>query len=423
MPKKAAGIAAVAIPRLKPGRYGDGSGLYLLVRSAGAKFWFLRYVSPVTGKRRDAGLGPAAGLGAVTLAEARTLAAEWRVMLRAGRDPLVEREAAEAAAKAAGQAAQVRGKSFREVAALYIAAHEAGWRNAKHGAQWGSTLAAYAFPHMGNVPVGEVATAHVMAALEPIWRETPETAARVRGRIEAVLDYAAARGWRVGENPARWRGHLANLLPASTKVRKVQHHPALPWRDIGACMADLAEVGGVAALALRFAILTAARSGEARGARWAEIDMAEAVWLVPGERMKGGKPHRVPLSAAALDVLRAVLPLRALQAGDFVFPGGRPGSVLSDVAVAKVLHRIGRGDVTVHGFRSTFRDWCAEATAYAREVAEAALSHVNADKVEAAYRRSDLFDRRRRLMDDWAGFCGRPMLSGDVVPLRAPAGA
>ena len=404
MPKRAAGITAAGIKHLKPGRYADGGGLYLLVRSADTRFWLLRYVSPVTRLRREAGLGPASGVGAVTLAEARAATAEWRALLRAGRDPLAERDAADAAAKAAGQAAQARGKTFREVAALYIAAHEAGWRNAKHGAQWAATLDAHAMPHMGDLPVAEAATAHIMAALEPIWRTKPETASRVRGRIEAVLDYATARGWRAGDNPARWRGHLANLLPAPTKVRRVQHHAALPWREIGACMVALAERDGTAALALRFAILTAARSGEVRGARWLEIDMAEAVWTVPGERMKAGREHRVPLPDAALAVLRAVLPLRDASAGDFVFPGGRVGAALSDVAVSKVLTRIGHPEVTVHGFRSTFRDWCAEVTGHPREVAEAALAHTLSDKTEAAYRRSDLFEHRRRLMAEWAAY-------------------
>ena len=429
MARKALGLSAAKVRTAGPGTIGDGGGLYLFVKKPspkqaaegardGGAFWLAVYVSPTRNKQREMGLGAARGPAAVPLAVARVRNAEAQAIVRAGRDPLDEREAAKAAAKAAAQATEGR-KTFKDVTAFYLAAHEAGWRNAKHRQQWSNTIREYAYPHMGDLPVQDVDTGHVMACLEPIWRATPETASRVRGRIEAVLDYATARGWRTGENPARWRGHLANLLPASTKVRKVQHHPALPWRDMGACMADLAAAGGVAALALRFAILTAARSGEARGATWAEVDMAQAVWTVPGERMKGGKPHRVPLSVPALDVLRAVLPLRDREAGDFVFPGARPGSPLSDVALAKVLHRIGRDDVTVHGMRSTFRDWAAETTGYAREVAEAALAHVNADKVEAAYRRSDLFEKRRRLMDDWAAFCGGPMLSGDVVPLRA----
>ena len=433
MARKALGLSAAKVRAAGPGTYGDGGGLYLFVKKPspkqaadgakdGGAFWLFVYRSPTRGTEREMGLGPARGAGAVSLAEARGKRDEALAIVRAGRDPLDEREAAKAAAKAAAMEAEAKGKTFRDVTALYLAAHEAGWRNPKHRQQWENTLVAYVYPVMGDVPVSDVATGQVMACLETIWRATPETASRVRGRIEAVLDYATARGWRTGENPARWRGHLANLLPASTKVRKVQHHPALPWRDMGACMADLAAAGGVAALALRFAILTAARSGEARGATWAEVDMAQAVWTVPGERMKGGKPHRVPLSVPVLDVLRAVLPLRDRQAGDFVFPGGRPGSPLSDVALAKVLHRIGRDDVTVHGMRSTFRDWAAETTGYAREVAEAALAHVNADKVEAAYRRSDLFEKRRQMMEAWSTYCTRPAPAGEVVPIRRTAG-
>lgn len=417
MPRKAAGLTAAKVRTAGPGRYGDGAGLYLLARPDGGRFWVARYV--INGRMREAGLGPAGGPAPVTLAEAREKARDIRRMLREGRDPLAEREAAKAAAKAAAQDQAARGVTFREAAALYVAAQEAGWRNPKHRQQWTNTLRDYAYPHMGDVPVAEVDTPHVMAVLEPIWCTKPETASRVRGRIESALDYAAARGWRTGENPARWRGHVANMLPKPGRVARVQHHAALPWREIGACMVKLAEAGGVAALAVRFAILTAARSGEVRGARWSEIDMQAAVWTVPDERMKAGREHRVPLSGAALEVLRAVLPLRDREAGDLMFPGAKRGVLLSDVSLAKVLGRIGRQDVTVHGFRSTFRDWTAETTAYPREVAEAALAHTNRDKTEAAYARGDLFEKRRRLMDDWAEFCARPMTDASVVPIRS----
>jgi integrase len=261
-----------------------------------------------------------------------------------------------------------------------------------------------------------------MRVLEPLWREKTETAARLRGRIEAVLDYATARGWRTGENPARWRGHLANLLPAPSKIAKVEHHAALPWREIGAFMSAMAKEEGISALALRFAILTSARTGEVIGARWSEIDMGEAVWTVPSGRMKAAREHRVPLSEAALDVLCEIVKLRPNSKIDgFVFPGGKPGRALSSMALLMLLRRMGRSDLTAHGFRSTFRDWCAEATNYPREVAEAALAHTLRDKTEAAYQRGDLMEKRRQLMAEWATFCGRPSATGEVVLLRTGA--
>ncbi len=424
MPKKAVGLTAAKVRTAKPGRYVDGDGLMLFVRSPDARFWLLRYSHG--GKRREAGLGRAGeGKSAVPLAMAREAAAKMRGLLKAGLDPLVHREAEAARQKAAAQQAAAQGVTFRSVADLYMGAHDAGWRNPKHRAQWRSTLATYAFPHFGDLPAGAVGTEHVMAALDPIWTAKPETATRVRGRIEAVLDYATARGWRSGENPARWRGHLANLLPARGKVARVEHHAALPWREVGAFMAALREreASSVAALALRFAILTAARSGEVMGARWAEIDLAEAVWTVPGARMKAGREHRVPLAGDAVNVLQQAAALRTSNAADaFVFPGQRPGKGLSVMALAMTLRRMDREDLTVHGFRSTFRDWCAEATNYDRDTAEAALAHTLRDKVEAAYRRGDLFDKRRRLMEEWATFCGRPAATtGIVTPIRATA--
>lgn len=372
----------------------------------------------LTKQMREMGLGAADGKRAVTLKDARAKAAELNTLVKSGIDPLAQREAEAVAEKAATQAAQARAKTFRDVAALYIAAHEAGWRNPKHRAQWASTLEAYAYPHMGDLPMGDVETAHVMAALEPIWRSKPETATRLRGRIEAVIDYAKARGWRTGENPARWRGHVANMLPNWAKVQRVQHHAALPWREVGAFMATLRGEGGLAARALELTILTAARSGEVLEARWSEFDLLEAIWTIPGGRMKAGREHRVPLSEGALAVLRALLPLRDAKLGDWVFPGARQQRPLSNMAMEMLLRRMQRFDLTVHGFRSTFRDWSAETTAYSREVAEAALAHTLSDKVEAAYRRGDLFDKRRRLMEDWAAFCARVEISGAVVPLR-----
>jgi integrase len=397
-----------------PGRYGDGKGLYLLVRSAAARFWLFRYRR--NGHMREMGLGSFAD---VTLAEAREKAADLHRKVKAGIDPLAEREARAFAEKVASHQATVRAITFADVADRYIAAHEAGWRNPKHRQQWRNTLNTYALPVLGTLPVSDVDTGAVMRVLEPIWRKKTETASRLRGRIESVLDYATAREWRAGENPARWRGHLENLLPAPGKVAKVEHHAALPWREIGTFMATLVEQEGVAALALRFAILTAARTGEVIGATWREMDMASAVWTVPAGRMKASREHRVPLSSLALTVLRAAAQLRSDPHPDAsVFPG-KLGKPLSNMAMLALLRRMGCADLTTHGFRSTFRDWCAESTNHPREVAEAALAHTLDDKVEAAYRRGDLMEKRSRLMADWAAFCGRPAPAGEVVPLHA----
>jgi integrase len=430
--RKAAGLTTLTVKSAKPGRYGDGNGLYLLVREGGARWWLFRY--HVNGKMREMGLGAApspareapkaaADRETVSLAEARDKARALRDIVRAGGDPLAQRDADAAVARAEAQQAAVKAMTFRAVANAYLAAHEAGWHNPKHRAQWRATLDAYAMPHMGDLPVSDVMTGHVMAALEPIWTAKPETATRVRGRIEAVLDYAAARGWRSGENPARWRGHVANLLPSRGKLARVVHHAALPWEDVAAFLADLRGRPGMGARALEFTILTAARTGEALGTRWGEIDLTEGVWTVPAERMKAGREHRVPLSDAALAIVRTLLPLRPPdddKGRAFVFPGARKGRPLSGMAMLMLLRRMERGDLTAHGFRSSFRDWAAERTSYAREVAEEALAHTLRDKTEAAYRRGDLFEKRRRLMDDWAAFCAKPAAEGaNVTPIRA----
>ena len=413
MPRKAAGLTAVKVRTAQPGRYGDGKGLYLLVRSADARFWLFRYRRDA--RIREMGLGSVAD---VSLAEAREKAADLHRAVKGGADPLTERDARAVAKKAEAHRTTVRAITFADVADLYIAAHEASWRNPKHRQQWRNTLDTYAAPILGSLPVADVDTGAVTRVLEPIWREKTETATRLRGRIESVLDYATARGWRAGENPARWRGHLDNLLPAPAKVSKVEHHAALPWQEIGAFMAKLAEQDGVAALVLRFTILTAARTGEAIGATWREIDIASAVWTVPPERMKASREHRVPLSDAAIGVLREAAQLRSDPGPDApVFPGRKSGAPLSGMAMLMLLRRLGRGDLTAHGFRSSFRDWCAEATNYPREVAEAALAHTLQDKVEAAYRRGDLIEKRSRLMADWARFCARPAPLGEVVPI------
>lgn len=377
----------------RPGFHGDGGGLYLSI-VGGSRTWMFRYKR--VGKGHWMGLGPDNLVG---LAAARDAAIDARRLLRQGIDPIEHRRAAKEAAKAEAAPA----KTFQIVAGEYIAAHKAGWKNPKHGAQWEATLKAYAFPLFGQGAVDIITVDDVLAALTPIWTEKPETASRLRGRIENVLDYAKTRGWRHGENPARWKGHLDHLLPARASLARVEHHAALPWADLPAVMGKLAKAGGTSALCLRFTILTAARSGEARGARWNEIDMKAKTWTIPGTRMKAKQEHRVPLSDAALAILKVLVPLKNASDG-LVFPGGRVGKPLSDVAVSKALAGVADG-VTVHGFRSTFRDWAAESTAYPREVCEAALAHTNRDRVEAAYRRSDLFEQRSRLMKDWAAHC------------------
>ncbi len=404
-------LNTLAIRRLKKaGHYGDGGGLYLKVDGAEARSWQFRYKHRSTGRTVWLGLGAERD---VTLAEAREKARECRRILADGKDPLAERKAAQTAEKAAEKA-----MTFAKVAEMFIAAHEAGWRNPKHRQQWRNTLRDYVLPEIGERLASEVTVGEVMKILEPLWREKPETASRVRGRIEAVLDYATARGWRTGDNPARWRGHLANLLPARDKVARVQHHAALPWREIGGFMATLREQKRNPALAAEFAILTAARSGEVRGARWGEIDLGNRTWTIPGDRMKAGREHRIPLSARAIEILQDVKPLRK-AADSLVFPGGRARQALSDVALSNAVKAAGGAETTLHGFRSTFRDWCAEATNYPREVCETALAHTNRDKTEAAYFRADLFERRRRLMDEWAEFCSRPAVGAKVVPIRA----
>jgi integrase len=417
----ASALSAQFVRTAKPGRYCDGDGLYLLVKKSGARFWVFRY--KVNGsKLREAGLGRAGeGRNSVRLAEAREKASTLFRQVKSGIDPLSAREAMAAAAKAEAQDAAVKRVTFREAAQRYIDGHAPSWRNPKHAAQWGATIETYANPVFGDLPVGDVATTHVLAAIEPIWLDKPETASRLRGRVERILDFAKTRGWRAGENPAAWKGHLALTLPARSKVRKVEHHAALPWREIGDFVLALKDQQGVGARALRFAILTAARSGEVRGARWSEIDMSAATWIVPAGRMKGGREHRIPLSALALDLLRETARTRLSREPDaLVFPGRDAGRPLSDMSLTAVLRRMRLGELTAHGFRSSFRDWAAETTAYPTELVEMALSHAVSNKVEAAYRRGDLFEKRRRLMDDWAAYCWTPSTAetAQIVSLR-----
>lgn len=405
-------LSPIAVRTLGPGLHPDGGGLYLHVGRSGARSWIYRYM--LNRRTRDMGLGPVAVVG---LAEARRRAAECRLRRLDGIDPLVAR----AEERSAARLDAARRITFKACAAQYIAAHRAGWKNKKHAAQWEATLARYVEPVVGEAAVGEVDVALVLRALEPIWNTKPETAGRVRGRIEAILDWATSRGYRpkelCGDNPARWKGHLQNLLPRAGKVRRVEHHAALPYGEIATFMAELRAQEGVAARALEFAILTAARTGEVLGSDWDEISADGQLWTIPAERMKGGREHRVPLSKAAL---AAVRPGRDSEG--YLFPGAQPGRPLSNMALLMLLRRMAGqnarwDDLTAHGFRSTFRDWAAERTNFPREVAEMALAHAIGDKVEAAYRRGDLFDKRRQLMDAWARFCAAPA-SGEVVAIR-----
>jgi integrase len=417
---------------MRPIRFGDGGGLYLQVAAGNTKSWLFRYT--LRGKAREMGLGPAGEKSpAVPLAKARLMAAENREVLRGGRDPLVERTAARAARSRAQAVAAER--TFRAAAVALVDSKRSGWRNVKHAAQWIATLEAHAFPVIGGLPVSEVGTDEVLRVLRPIWERIPETASRLRQRIEAVLDAARVKGWRTGENPARWKGHLGGELPQPRKVKRVQHRPALDWRDIGAFMAILSERKGISALALRFVILTAARTGEVRGMRWREVDLDARVWTVPPDRMKAARLHRVALSPAAVKVLDEVRPLMRSSA-DLVFPSVRKNVALSDMALSEVVRRMndtiegapprwrdaeGRA-VVPHGFRSSFRDWAGETRPEGREVVEAALAHTIKDKAEAAYARSDLLEKRRPLMDAWAGQCSR--VPAPVVSLvRRPRAA
>lgn len=388
----------------KPGMYADGGGLYLQVTSAGARSWIFRYAR--NGREREMGLGP---LTAVSLAAAREKAANARAVKVRGIDPIQARDDEKAAA-AAEKAKQV---TFEDAAARCVAGRKASWRNAKHADQWTNTLKTYAYPVIGALPVQNVDTEGVLKILEPIWTTKTETATRVRQRIETVLDWAKARGHRSGENPARWRGHLDNLLPKPGKVRKVKHHPALPYADIGSFTAKVRIREGLSARALEFAILTAARTSEVIGLEWREIDLDKNVWTVPANRIKAEREHRVPLSHAAARLLRRLEDLK--RDDGYVFPAAKKGRHISNGAMLRLLERLGRSDITIHGFRSTFKDWATECTGFSSEVSELALAHAVKDKTEAAYRRGDLFEKRRKLMDAWAAFCFRPPAANDAV--------
>ncbi len=413
MPKLAKELGALAVGKLaEPGLHfvGGVAGLALQVTPSGARSWTLRAV--IGGKRRDMGLGAYSASG-MTLARAREAATAARELIRQGVDPIQRQQEAQSALRAA----MAEAKTFKECAESYIKAHGEAWKNSKHRQQWRNTLEQHAYPVFGALLVRDVKLSHVMQVIEPLWATTNETAVRLRGRIELVLDWAGARGLRDGANPARWRGHLDKLLPKPSKVNNREHHAALPVGDVGAFMARLRDADGMGARALEFVILTAARSGEVRGATWAEIDPDAKVWTVPATRMKAGKEHRVPLSDAALALLQA---LPKMAGTELVFPAPR-GGALSDMTLTAVLRRM-QVPAVPHGFRSTFRDWAAERTNYPRDVAEMALAHAIGDKVEAAYRRGDLFQKRTLMMADWAAFLARAETRGQVIELASARG-
>jgi len=393
----------------EPRMYGDGGGLYLRVTPDGAKNWVFRFM--LNGRARWMGMGP---LHTVSLLEARKRAGEHRLQRHDGVDPIEARRAE----RLKLQLEAAKAITFKECAEGYIKAHRAGWRNGKHASQWEATLATYAEPVIGKLSVQAIDTALVLKVLEPIWTEKPETAARVRGRMESILDWAKVRGYRMGENPAHWKGHLDHLLPARGKVRKVEHHAALPYAELPSFLVSLREQEGVAARALEFLLLTAARTGEVIFARWSELDLLDKIWTLPAARMKAGREHRVPLSPRVLAILEE---MHAHRHGDdgFMFPGGKAGRPLSNMAFLMLLRRMDRGDLTAHGFRATFKTWASERTGFQNEIVEAALAHVVGNKVEQAYQRGDMFEKRRRLMQQWATFCTtEPTAYTKVVSLQ-----
>ncbi|MCA3632095.1 MAG: integrase arm-type DNA-binding domain-containing protein [Methylobacterium sp.] len=420
MPRKLSNaLTPLQVKNAKPGRHADGGGLHLLVKDSGARSWVFRFM--LRGKARDIGLSrcPEAlsllkksGGDELSLAQARDVATIYRLKVKAGIDPLEEREQEAAKKLAEKQAAQVAGITFKAVAEAYLAANQASWKNAKHRQQWRNTLETYVYPRIGSMPVADIGTAHVLEILEPIWSAKPETASRIRGRIETVLDAAKAREYRQGENPARWRGHIAQILPKRTRLSR-GHHKAMPYEALPAFVARLRTRQAMAALALEFAILTAMRTEEVLGATWGEIDLIKALWIIPAARMKAENEHRVPLSPRAVEILETVKALGS----EFAFPSDGGGK-LSSMAMLMLLRRMGVTD-TVHGFRSSFRDWAGECTSFPREVCEMALSHTITNKAEAAYWRRDLFDKRRRLMEAWASYCStEKQSSGTVTPIR-----
>lgn len=399
-------LTLLAVAQAKrPGHYGDGLGLYLQVSAGGTKSWIFRYRHG--SKRREAGLGPC---HTVSLAEAREEALQYRKQLRQGVDPIEARKAA----RLKRRLDTAKAMTFRACAEAYIEAHKSAWRSPKSLVQWQGSLKTYADPALGDHPVQDIDTTLVMRVIEPLWSKKPETASRVRRRIESILNWAIARGYRDGPNPARWRGHLDQLLPRKSKVRPVEHFTALGHQEIGTFMAKLRQQGSIPAKALEFAILTAARTGEVIGARWAEINVAERLWTIPASRMKSNRQHAVPLSGAAMAIVTAMAEVRQ---GDFLFPGSRLGRPLNSSVFLVVLRRM-ELNVTPHGFRSTFSDWCAERSTFSAEVREMALAHAIGNKAEAAYRRGDLLQKRKQLSEAWAAYCGAAPTTAAVIAIR-----
>lgn len=405
-------LTAMAVAKAKePGLYPDGRGLYLQITPRGALSWIFRY--RYGDKRRDMGLGP---LKLVTLAGARAKADDARRLLKERVDPLEARKMGRAEQVRATKAAEAEAMTFEAAATACIEDMRSGWRNEKHADQWMATLKLYAFPVIGNVAVANVDSAQVLRIVRPIWTKKTETASRVRGRIETVLDWAKANGYRGGENPARWRGGIGESLPKRSKVKQVRHFPALPYAQMGTFMQALQKEGGTSPRALELLILTAARTGEIINAIGEEFDLSAKVWVIPGERTKQGREHRVALSDAAVKLLKTLRP----QNGKFLFPtSANRNEPLSDNAMLVLLERMERGHITVHGFRSTFRDWAAEQTNFPGEVCEMALGHAVGDDTEQAYRRTDLLEKRRLLMEAWAKYCATPsQAKGKVTAFR-----
>jgi integrase len=412
MPKSHHRLTAAKLRHLKaPGLHADGLGLYLQIRGPNARSWIFRYRRG--GKLRDFGLGSAMP-GALSLKDARELATKARRRLADGVDPIDHREAE----KAKAVLESGRAVTFKQAADIYVEAKAPGWRNEKHAAQWRTTLEQYAMPVLGKLPVAGINTDDVLRVLEPIWKKRPETASRLRGRIEAILAAETAKGRRHGPNPAAWRGHLETMLAPKSKVKPVKHFAALAYTRVPELMQKLRERADTGALALQWVMLTVCRSNEALGARPEEVDLEKAVWTIPGERTKTHRPHRVALSPAALAIYKTA---RKFNKGPYLFAGRKADKPLSNMAMTMTLRRLGYGDSTVHGTtRSGFRDWCAERTNYPRELAEKALAHVVGNETEEAYQRSDLLERRRPLMQAWAKFSTGPAEKerGKVLPLR-----
>jgi integrase len=402
-------LSGADLRRSKPGLRCDGGGLWLQTTIAKDgksrnRSWVFRFT--LSGRTRHMGLGPC---HTVDLKTARERARRFRELLIDGIDPIAHRDA-ERSARIAANAVRM---TFEQAAMNYIAAHRSTWRNQQHAADWPTSLRRYIFATLGKIDVAAIDTPLVVRSLEKVWKEKQVTASRLRGRIESILDWATVSGFRQGDNPARWSGHLEHLLAAPRK-RRIEHHPALPWREVPAFMQRLRDIKGAPARAFEFLILTAARAGEVRGAVWSEIELDNALWIIPGPRMKSGREHRVPLSARCVSILRE---MSAIRSDDSIFLGR--GGKLGESAFQFLLKKLGRRDITAHGFRSSFRDWCGESTNYPREIAEAALAHVSGDQTERAYRRGDALNKRRALMEAWSRFCASPQIEGEVINIGA----